>query len=486
MDNLQSSQKSVSLQCVFHSIRFKVNKGWSKALLLFLCPYVSYWTFVYSRITLFFSRFAVTLEKDTFRLYPEYINQKVLFLRYISRSNFNPDKTMKTERKYHHLIKSVIIVLFLSFGMTSCEKEEPVPVPTEQTVFMYLPWSDNLTSNFYQNISDLESVVEKNILKDERIIIFMCTTATKATLFELAYENGKSVHKTLKNYTDPAYTTAEGITSILNDVQRYSPTKRYSMVIGCHGMGWIPVSNSKSRSGLRTKMHWEYENVPMTRYFGGLNAQYQTDITTLAKGISNAGLKMEYILFDDCYMSSIEVAYALKDVTDYLIGSTSEVMAYGMPYAEIGQYLIGKVDYAGICDGFYSFYSTYSTPCGTIAVTDCSELDNLATIMKEINHRYTFDPSLTSSLQRLDGYYPVIFFDYGDYVSKLCPDETLVARFNEQLNRTVPFKRNTEYFYSMSRGEVKINTFSGITISDPSTHSLASKKEETAWYAATH
>ncbi|MBT9886873.1 hypothetical protein GPL12_15375 [Bacteroides thetaiotaomicron] len=35
MDNLQSSQKSVSLQCVFHSIRFKVNKGWSKALLLF-------------------------------------------------------------------------------------------------------------------------------------------------------------------------------------------------------------------------------------------------------------------------------------------------------------------------------------------------------------------------------------------------------------------------------------------------------------------
>ena len=137
--------------------------------------------------------FSVDLQKHLkryIRLYPDYINQKVLLLRYISRSNFNPDKTMKTERKYHHLIKSVVIVLFLSFGMTSCEKEEPVPVPTEQTVFMYLPWSDNLTSNFYQNISDLESVVEKNILKDERIIIFMCNTATKATLFELAYENG--------------------------------------------------------------------------------------------------------------------------------------------------------------------------------------------------------------------------------------------------------------------------------------------------------
>ncbi len=32
---LQITKECVSLQCVFHSIRFKVNKGWSKALLLF-------------------------------------------------------------------------------------------------------------------------------------------------------------------------------------------------------------------------------------------------------------------------------------------------------------------------------------------------------------------------------------------------------------------------------------------------------------------
>ena len=35
LDNLLIPQESVSLQRVFHSIRFKVNKGWSKALLLF-------------------------------------------------------------------------------------------------------------------------------------------------------------------------------------------------------------------------------------------------------------------------------------------------------------------------------------------------------------------------------------------------------------------------------------------------------------------
>ena len=33
---------SVSLQCVFHSIRFKVNKGWSTAVLLFFALYFPY------------------------------------------------------------------------------------------------------------------------------------------------------------------------------------------------------------------------------------------------------------------------------------------------------------------------------------------------------------------------------------------------------------------------------------------------------------
>jgi hypothetical protein len=119
----------------------------------------------------------------------------------------------------------------------------------------------------------------------------------------------------------------------------------------------------------------------MTRYFGGLTRKFQTDVSTLARGITGAGIKMGYILFDDCYMSSVEVAYELKEATRFLIASTSEMMAYGMPYATVGEFLLGSPDYGSLCEGFYDFYSTYEImPCGTLAVTDCSELDNMATI----------------------------------------------------------------------------------------------------------
>ena len=96
---------------------------------------------------------------------------------------------------------------------------------------------------------------------------------------------------------------------------------------------------------------------------------------------------MEYILFDDCYMSSLEVAYELRHVTNYMIACPTEVMVFGMPYSTIGKYLLSeKPDYKAICESFYQFYSNYQYPYGTLAVTDCSYLDELAELMKHIHH----------------------------------------------------------------------------------------------------
>lgn len=392
------------------------------------------------------------------------------------------------------MIKRLIFLLSVVFVIfTACDKDDdPIPPATDQTVFMYLPWSTDLTSHFMVNISDFETSIKKNGLNGQRVLVFLSNSTKEATLYELQYNKGNVERVILKNYTEPPFTTAEGITSILNDVKSFSPTNRYAMTIGCHGMGWIPVSRSQSRT-IDMKMHWDFEEGPMTRYFGARTPEFQTDITTLAEGIANSAIgKMEYILFDDCYMSTIEVAYDLKNVTDYLIGCPTEVMAFGMPYEKIGPYLIGNVDYSSICDAFLDFYENYTYkgepyPHGTIAVTKCSEVDKLAEIMNRINKKFTFDPSKLSSIQKMDGYSPIIFFDFGDYVTKLCPDTELLEEFRNQLDKVVPYKKHTEEYYTgITYQKIPIKTFSGMTISDPSTHYLTSTKNETAWYKVTH
>lgn len=382
----------------------------------------------------------------------------------------------------------------MALAVVSCDDDtdEPDPVTppatVSRTLLMYLPWSTDLTNYFYNNISDMKKAIAANGLDGQRVLVFMCTTATEAQLFEFVPDGSGCRQVKLRDYSSPSYTTAEGIASILADVKAEAPAEHYAMTIGCHGMGWVPVSQSRSmRMAPRHGYHWDAGGGPLTRFFGGRTPSVQTDITTLAEGIEGAGMHLDFILFDDCYMSSVEVAYDLRHVTDYLIGSTSEIMAYGFPYALAGEHMLGEVNYEGICDAFHNFYSNYEFPYGTIGVTCCAELDDLADIMQRINASCTFDSAQVGELQRLDGYSPALFFDMGDYVHHLCTDAALLDEFERQLARTVPWHRHTDYYYSMSNGRNPIYTFSGITTSDPSVDpEIVIDRQQTAWYRATH
>lgn len=409
------------------------------------------------------------------------------------------------KHKYTYPVwKTILLCLtvILSGIWQSCDDEEkimpPISTPTTQTLLMYMPWSGNLTSFFRINIADMKEAIAEGILEYERVLIFFATSPTQATLSELTYNaaEGSCEEIPLKEYLNHPCNTTEGISDILNDVKTFAPADHYSMTIGGHGMGWLPVNASRTSypkastdASTVPTYHWEVQDYPPTRYFGGTSSNHQTDISTLAEAIKRAGIIMEYILFDDCYMSCVEVAYDLRHVTRHLIASTSEVMAYGMPYHPMAEHLLGNIDYEGISGTFYDFYMDYSTPCGTIATTVTAELDSLATLMREINTRYTWNDTLTTSLQYLDGYTPHLFFDLGHCAALLCTDSLLLQRFNEQLERAAPTasRAHTPTFYSVFNGrQTPVNHFSGLTISDPSTHHLATPKTKTSWYKATH
>lgn len=391
-----------------------------------------------------------------------------------------------------HSALLALMFLFL-FTITSCsDSDEPsyIPMSSRQTVFMYFPWSGStIYTSFLQNIEGFESAIKSNHgLGNNSLIVFIAENENTSHLIKICYENGECMRDTLREYDFSScdYTTQSGITSIINEVVAACPNDKYAMTIGCHGMGWIPVGKSISlaaRSSAKSS-HKSY----LTRYFGhSSNSRYQTDITTLAAAIDAAGIKMQYILFDDCYMSNIETAYELRNVTDYLIASTCEVMMAGMPYDKIGVDLLNN-DYKGIVDGFYDFYSTYSMPCGTIAVTDCSEIEVMADIMRQINAAYPDGVNNLNNIQDLDGYSPTIFFDFGDYVAELCTDQSLLTLFNGQLERLVPYKANTPTFYStITNRQTAIQTFSGLTVSAPTLNrTISALIPETGWYQATH
>ena len=387
-----------------------------------------------------------------------------------------------------------------------------VPVtPVGQTVFMFFPWSNSLLSDFRRTVEDMQTVVAQRSMKNERIMVFMATSEREAVLFELKKQNGRCLTDTLRRYSDRPFTSRQWLTSLFSEVMTLAPASRYGMVVGCHGLAWVPVQgqrNARKRLGSQEKideednlykeeridkegepndlMHFEVQGPVTTRFIGGTYPETQIETTDLADAMADAGFHTEYILFDACYMSSVEVAYELKDVTHYLIASPTEVLSYGFPYITMGKHLLGTPNYKGIVDSFISFYSSYNLPYGTVAVTDCTQLDALAAIAQQINAAAT-EQLVPNGVQIMDGYSPTLFYDLGHLMSLKDAGTVLTAAFAEQLEKTVPYKGHTgQYFTALKDAPVDIKHYSGLNTSQGSLNHMADRLSETAWYKATN
>ena len=387
-----------------------------------------------------------------------------------------------------------------------------VPVtPVGQTVFMFFPWSNSLLSDFRRTVEDMQTVVAQRSMKDERVMVFMATSEREAVLFELKKQNGRCLTDTLRRYSDRPFTSRQWLTSLFSEVMTLAPASRYGMVVGCHGLAWVPVQgqrNARKRLGSQERideednlykeeridkegepndlMHFEVQGPVTTRFIGGTYPETQIETTDLADAMADAGFHTEYILFDACYMSSVEVAYELKDVTHYLIASPTEVLSYGFPYITMGKHLLGTPNYKSIVDSFISFYSSYNLPYGTVAVTDCTQLDALAAIAQQINAADA-EQLVPNGVQIMDGYSPTLFYDLGHLMSLKDAGTVLTAAFAEQLDKAVPYKGHTgQYFTALKDEPVDIKHYSGLNTSQGSLNHMADRLSETAWYKATN
>lgn len=415
--------------------------------------------------------------------------------------------------KHRLFLFLVMCVGTLSFLFSSCSDDSvDVRDINTQTVLVFMPWSGSATSEgslysyLKQNLDSIESAIKRDKGINGRVLVFFATSPSEASLYEIKYSAGTIQHNTIKTYTGNNYDTTDGMAEVFSDVQQNAYALNYALIVGGHGTGWTYKSDwSRSASSAKRfspsttgtgSYHVPDEVLPTfttTRFFGSASdMNYAFDIPDLAAALRQSGMKAQYILFDDCYMANIEVAYELRDVTNYLIASTSEVMAMGMPYYSLWNYLDNSTPrYESIVNGFHSFYSNYTVPCGALSAIDCRKVDQLVTVMKKINKNYTFDESQRDSVQVLDGYNTPIFYDMGSYVDHLCKNANLKSAFHSALDEVVKYKATTPtlftalYYGNEHRFEVK--SFSGITISDPSLNSVAIRgREKTAWWRRTH
>ena len=407
-----------------------------------------------------------------------------------------------------------ICSISLAMTFTSCSEEAfDTDSVNKQTILVFYPWTGSQSSTgllgYLQNNIDsiCDGIIDRKGLNNSRVLVFLSDKYNHSTLYDLQYNaTTKSVDRVpLKEYEGASYASAEGIADIMNEVKTQASALNYALIVGVHGCGWTYASDwsrypyyarpsvTRPRDNNFSGIQFGPDpNAPLTRFFGSVSlAENAMDISTLAEGIRESGLKMQYILFDACYMSNIETAYELKDVTNYMIASGSEIMAAGLPYRSMWSYLNSATpNYSSIVSTSVNFYKNSSAPFCNLAAIDCRQVEKLASVMKDINAEYQLSASVSlDSIQHLDGFRPHLFYDLETYVDSLHPSGYLLDQFKNQLKLTIKASDHTEEAYTCiySSDSFKIKNYCGITISDPSQHSVAIKgKEKTGWWKATH
>lgn len=410
-----------------------------------------------------------------------------------------------------------IFAIVSIIGLGSCTEEAvDVDKVNKQTILVFLPWtggnsSIGLTKALSNNIDSIcAGITDKKGLNNTRVLVFFSNNANNSTLFDLTYNDvTKEVSRTpIKTYEGSAYNSANGFADLLNEVRQNAEALNYALIIGGHGCGWscaddwINYPNQAKSFNTQQTFDTSFSGIqfgadpnnPTTRFFGSVDRKENSiDLSTLAEGIKQSGIKMQYILFDVCYMGNVETAYELKDVTNYLIATSSEIMANGIPYRSMWSYLNGTTpNYSSLVNGIVNFYKNSNAPYCNMAAIDCRQLDALANVMKEINQKYTLDTTIPlDSIQPLDGFSPHLSYDMAVYVDSLKPSGYLKEQFSNQLKKTVKAAAHTEYAYTAlylyPEATIKVKNYCGLSISDPSQHPVAIRgKEKTGWWKATH
>ena len=424
-----------------------------------------------------------------------------------------------------------ICMISLAMTFTSCSEEAfDTDSVNKQTILVFYPWTGSksytgLLGYLQNNIDSIcDGIIDRKGLNNSRVLVFLSDKYNHSTLYDLQYNaTTKSVDRVpLKEYEGASYASAEGIADILNEVKTQASALNYALIVGAHGCGWTYASDWNrypyyarpsvtrpsdsalsgysaadiSATGISSFSGIQFgpdPNAPLTRFFGSVSlAENAMDISTLAEGIRESGLKMQYILFDACYMSNIETAYELKDVTNYMIASGSEIMAAGLPYRSMWSYLNSSTpNYSSIVSTSVNFYKNNSSaPYCNLSAIDCRQVEKLASVMKDINAENQLQASVNlDSIQHLDGFRPNLFYDLETYVDSLHPSGYLLDQFKNQLKLTIKASDHTDEAYTCiySYDSFKIKNYCGITISDPSQHSVAIKgREKTGWWKATH
>lgn len=286
-----------------------------------------------------------------------------------------------------HFFISITLLLFF----TACHKdnENTPPAVVQRTVMAYMAGDNNLSTYAVDDIWEMENgasaipagntmvlFVDKRY-NDEYPFIAKLTGNKNAPLDTLYKYNAEH------NDSDPTV-----FRDALQKMMQLCPAREYGLVLWGHGTGWVVDTDTIA------------SQAPRRAYGYDEGSSTWMNITQMAAALEGLP-KLKFIFADCCHMASIEVAYQLRNHTEYFIGSPAEIPGRGAPYQLMMKdfFNTSATFYKNIIDTYYDFYTDPAHLNSTEKATWSYMIDGYSVPLAAINTAYL--PQLADATSEL-------------------------------------------------------------------------------------
>lgn len=373
------------------------------------------------------------------------------------------------------LFTSVLIVLISLFVYSSCTIDDDDDVKNDKrysrTVLLYMVAENSLDYFVADDIN--EALRGAGSMTDDDVLVVFVDDVNKPRIYEINNKTDVSnfyeLRPTYEFDKDVNSASAEMLREVLTYMNKKYPTDSSGIIFWSHASGWVPSPDM-------------YFSAPLRKSFGvdngkntNINRGSEMNIADMAKVLEDFG-KFEFLMFDACFMQCIEVAYELRNSTNYIIASPAEIPGLGAEYGSLLRPIFSNIiNPSDIVDAYYRYYENNRDYGIVLSVIDCNEIEEFAALMADVISKYAGD-IIEMDVEEVQKYFNYdewkMMSNYPDFhdirglmLKLLTPDE--YARWNESFMRLVPCAKSTdawfsEYCYGFL--DVDKNQYGGVTM----------------------
>lgn len=368
------------------------------------------------------------------------------------------------------IIAFITIISIICFNACSSQ-DEPDPGVIDNTdpqspdfiatsILIYAVASNNLSFDFSNDMTEVLEAAKSIDFKKVDVWVYSLTHKQSPTLRRVTKsENSEDyVLSVVKDYDRLTYSTdPKRISEVISDYLSLTKADKRGLILWSHATGWSPKFSDHALPEVKEADASVYENnsAQILRspaitgkvfedtkgWYGQDTYEGKADYCDLLE-LDNAipASTFDFIWFDCCYMSNIEVLYQLRDKASYIVAYPTEMAAEGLPYHITLPYIASpEIDLTGAARATTDYFLAKNGVI-TICVT---KTDNLPQLAKEASKAVNGTLPSPSILQKYSRLPSGPFYDFGQYTSLM--GESLDEGWNRQnfesaLEQTVLYK----------------------------------------------